>query len=44
MKCSPEKTVVEDVEFLKSFPSFREQIDIVGLVLDTQTGLVRQVV
>ncbi|TVY58884.1 Uncharacterized protein LSUE1_G008713 [Lachnellula suecica] len=40
----PEETVVEDVEFLKSFPGFGEQMDVVGLVLDTHTGLVKQVV
>jgi hypothetical protein len=36
--------VVQDVEFLKTFPGFRDQMDIVGVVLDTHTGLVKQVV
>jgi len=32
------------VEFLKGFDSLREKIDIVGVVLDTFTGVLRQVV
>lgn len=44
MKSSPEKTVVHDVEFLKSFPSIAENMHVVGLVLDTFTGRLKQVV
>lgn len=40
----PEKTVTEDVALLKSYSSLGEKMDIVGLVLDTYTGLVKQVV
>jgi len=37
----PDKTIVEDVEFLRSFPSLTENMEIVGFVLDTHTGLVK---
>ncbi|KAL2060900.1 hypothetical protein VTL71DRAFT_8952 [Oculimacula yallundae] len=40
----PEKTVVQDVEFLKSFPSIEENMLVVGLVLDTFTEILRQLV
>ncbi|KAG4433619.1 hypothetical protein IFR05_010895 [Cadophora sp. M221] len=41
---NPEKTIVDDVEFLKSFPSIAENMHVVGLVLDTFTGKLKQVV
>ncbi len=41
---SPEKTVVQDVDFLKSFPAIADNMHIVGLVLDTFTGKLKQVV
>lgn len=44
IRASPEKTVAEDVAFLKGYESLSENIDIVGLVLDTHTGLLKQVV
>ncbi|KAH8656191.1 carbonic anhydrase [Tricladium varicosporioides] len=39
----PYKTVVEDVTFLKSFSSLEANMEIVGMVLDTHTGLVKVV-
>jgi carbonic anhydrase len=44
MRGSPEKTIVEDVAFLKSYPSLAGKMDIVGLVLDTHTGVLKQAV
>jgi hypothetical protein len=35
---------VEDVEFLKSFPSLNEHFKISGLVLDTFTGVMKKIV
>ncbi|TGO15071.1 hypothetical protein BTUL_0044g00100 [Botrytis tulipae] len=41
----PEKTVKEDVEYLKSFESWgKVNVEIVGLVLDTFSGVVKRVV
>ncbi|PVH81016.1 carbonic anhydrase [Cadophora sp. DSE1049] len=40
----PEQTVVHDVEFLKSFTSIAENMHIVGLVLDTFTGRLKEVI
>lgn len=37
------KTIVEDVDFLKSFPSIVENMDVYGLVLDTFTGVLKRV-
>jgi hypothetical protein len=39
---SPETTVVEDEAFLKSFKSLEEKMDTTGLVLDVDTGILRQ--
>lgn len=42
---SPEVTVTEDVEYLKSFESWsKAKVEIVGLVLDTFSGVVKRVV
>jgi carbonic anhydrase len=41
---SPEKTVVADVEYLKSFPSLAEKMTIAGLVLDTFTGELKRLI
>jgi carbonic anhydrase len=41
---SPEKTVVADVQYLKSFPSLAENMTIAGLVLDTFTGELKRLV
>ncbi|TGO26468.1 hypothetical protein BPAE_0059g00380 [Botrytis paeoniae] len=41
----PEETVMEDVEYLKSFESWgKANVEIVGLVLDTFSGVVKRVV
>jgi len=39
----PEKSVVEDVQHLRSFPTLNANMDIYGLVLDTFTGVLKQV-
>jgi len=41
---SPEKTILEDVAYLKGFSSLVENMSIFGLVLDTHTGILKQVV
>ncbi|TAQ90005.1 hypothetical protein B7494_g1654 [Chlorociboria aeruginascens] len=38
----PDKTIIEDVEFLKSYPSLSQNVNIVGFVLDTATGVVKK--
>ncbi|KAG0649169.1 Beta-carbonic anhydrase 1 [Hyphodiscus hymeniophilus] len=38
----PEKTILEDVKFLKSQPGLTDHINIFGLVLDTHTGVLKQ--
>ncbi|KAH8759113.1 carbonic anhydras-like protein [Hyaloscypha finlandica] len=40
----PEKTVVADVEYLKSFPTLAENMTIAGLVFDTFTGELKRMV
>jgi hypothetical protein len=40
--CSPEITVKEDVQFLRN-TSFFKGTQVVGLLQDTQTGLLREV-
>ncbi|KUJ16760.1 carbonic anhydrase [Mollisia scopiformis] len=40
----PYKTIVEDVDFLKSFPTIAENMEVFGLVLDTFTGKLKQIV
>ncbi|KAK0101952.1 hypothetical protein ONS95_001239 [Cadophora gregata] len=40
----PEKTVVHDVEFLRSFPSINENMHVVGMVLDTFTGRLKEII
>jgi carbonic anhydrase len=40
---SPYKSVVQDIQFLKTFPSLNQEIDIVGMVLDIDTGLLEVV-
>ncbi|TEY40780.1 hypothetical protein BOTCAL_0421g00060 [Botryotinia calthae] len=41
----PEKTVKKDVEYLKSFESWgKANVEIVGLVLDTFSGVVKRVI
>lgn len=41
LKRSPEKTIADDVLFLRSFESLRTNMNIVGFVLDVGTGLLR---
>lgn len=42
---SPEKTVKQDVEYLRSFESWgKADVEIVGLVLDTFSGVVKRVI
>ncbi|KAM0132450.1 hypothetical protein ACHAP3_006489 [Botrytis cinerea] len=41
----PEKTVKQDVEYLRSFESWgKADVEIVGLVLDTFSGVVKRVI
>ncbi|KAK6606219.1 carbonic anhydrase [Botrytis cinerea] len=41
----PEKTVKQDVEYLRSFESWgKADVEIVGLVLDTFSGIVKRVI
>ncbi|CZR62333.1 uncharacterized protein PAC_12230 [Phialocephala subalpina] len=40
----PYKTIVEDVKYLKSFSTITENMEIFGLVMDTFTGHLKQVV
>ncbi|KAE8447778.1 hypothetical protein EG329_010172 [Mollisiaceae sp. DMI_Dod_QoI] len=40
----PYKTIVEDVDYLKSLPTIVENMEIFGLVLDTFTGHMKQIV
>ena len=45
MNDSPDKTVKEDVEYLKSFESWEKaNVEIAGLVLDTFSGVVKRVI
>ena len=41
---SPGKTVVQDVEFLKSLGGLNEHLKISGLVLDTFTGVLKKII
>jgi carbonic anhydrase len=41
---SPEKTVLADVEYLKSFKSLNDNMTIAGLVLDTFTGVLKRII
>jgi carbonic anhydrase len=41
--CSPEETVKEDVKILRESSFFKGQ-QIVGLVQDTETGLLKEIV
>jgi len=44
MVTSPEKTVVADVDYLKSFPSLKDNMTIAGLVFDTFSGELKRLV
>lgn len=45
MNNSPESTVKEDVEYLRTFESWgKANVEIAGLVLDTFSGVVKRVI